>query len=245
LFTLALAGTGKRELSADEAVDWSGGHTARLREALAAMALRHRINVIGGSHLTRENDAVRNICFVALRDGTVHAWAKLHPTPDEAAFWRVAGGDALDIIETDCGPIGVLICYDSEFPKLARRLADRGALILFVPFCTETRAGYLRVRHCCAARAVENQCYVALAGDVGTLENVANMDVQYAQSAVLTPCDARFPPDGIAAEAEANVEALVLAELDMTALEWARAEGTVRNFADRRGDLYRVEWRGK
>lgn len=244
LFTCAAVAR-PEPLSAEGAVDALSDLTAEIRAAFASMAVKHNINVIGGTHLTRrEGGAVRNVCFVALRDGTVHEREKIHPTPDEAEFWGVSGGTAHDAIETDKGTIGVLICYDSEFPELARRLADQGALILFVPFCTETRAGYLRVRHCSAARAIENQLYVALAGDVGTLEGVANMDVQYAQSCMLTPCDARFPADGIAAEAEANVEAMILADLDLTQLDWARREGAVRNFTDRRSDLYGVEWKG-
>lgn len=244
LFTLPLAGAAGRKLTADEAVDLSGGHTARLGETLAELAVRHQVNVIGGSHLTRGGDGrVRNVCLVALRDGSLHERAKIHATPDEAAFWCVGGGGAPDAIDTDCGPIGVLICYDSEFPELARRLADQGAQILFVPFCTDSRAGYMRVRHCSAARAIENQCYVALAGDVGNPANVANMDVQYAQSCVLTPCDHRFPPDGVAVEAEPNLETMIVADLDMAALDWARESGSVRNLADRRADLYRVDWR--
>ena len=51
----------------------------------------------------------------------------------------------------------MLICYDSEFPELARHLADQGAMILFVPFCTDTSNGYYRVRHCAQARAIELQ----------------------------------------------------------------------------------------
>lgn len=242
LFTLALAGAGDK-LSAQQALDLSTDHTVRLSETLSQLATRHKINVIGGSHLTHGDDRqVRNVCFVALRDGSVHERAKIHATPDEAGFWCVGGGGAPEAIETDCGRIGVLICYDSEFPELARRLADQGAQVLFVPFCTDSRAGYMRVRHCSAARAIENQCYVALAGNVGNLANVANMDVQYAQSCVLTPCDHRFPPDGVAIEADPNVETMIVADVDLTALAWARAEGSVRNLADRRDDLYRIAW---
>ncbi len=158
---------------------------------------------------------------MALRDGTVQEQYKIHATPDEAAFWGVKGGSKVEAIDTDCGKIGVLICYDSEFPELARRLADQGAQILFVPFCTDSRAGYMRVRHCSAARAIENQCYVALAGDVGNLTNVANMDVQYAQSCVLTPCDHHFPPDGIAVERRQRRDDGDRRS-DMGALTWAR-----------------------
>ena len=137
----------------------------------------------------------------------------------------------------------MLICYDSEFPELSRRLADAGARLLFVPFCTDNRQGYLRVRYCCQARAIENQLYVVMSGNVGNLPGVENMDIQYAQSAILTPCDFPFARDGIAAEASENVETVTIADLDLTDLSWARAQGTVQNLRDRRFDLYKTVWR--
>jgi predicted amidohydrolase len=207
------------------------------------MALKYNVNIIGGSHPTRAEDGdIQNVAFVCLRDGSVHAQEKIHPTPNERYWWNIKGGDRIDAIQTDCGPIGVLICYDSEFPELARRLVDEGARIIFVPFCTDSRQGYLRVRYCSQARAIENQCYVVLSGNVGNLPNVENMDIQYAQSCILTPCDFPFARDGIAAEASENVETLTISDVNLADLTWARAEGTVQNLADRRFDLYRINW---
>jgi predicted amidohydrolase/GNAT superfamily N-acetyltransferase len=220
---------------ADAAPDF----VARLRD----MAIRFNINIVGGTHPARGPDGgVRNVAYVFLRDGQVHAQEKLHPTPDEREAWDIRGGDAQDVIETDCGPVAVLICYDSEFPELARRAIDQGARVLFVPFCTDTRQGYLRVRYCCQARAVENQCYVVTSGNVGNLPDVDNMDFQYAQSAIFTPCDYPFARDGIAAETSENVEMVAVADLNLTTLDWARNHGSVRNLADRRFDLYRTAW---
>ena len=127
-------------------------------------------------------------------------------------WWNIQGGRGNSVIQTDCGPIGVMICYDSEFPELARHLVDQGALMLFVPFCTDSRQGYLRVRYCGQARAIENQCFTVLSGNVGNLPNVANMDIQYAQSCILTPCDFPFARDGIAAETSENVETIAVAD---------------------------------
>jgi predicted amidohydrolase len=152
------------------------------------------------------------------------------------------GGNKLDAINTDCGPIGVLICYDAEFPELARHLTDQGAMILFVPFCTDEPRGYLRVRYCGHARAIENQCYVVLSGVVGNLPNVENMDIHYAQSCILTPCDFAFSRDGVAADTGANTETIAFADLRLADLRIARGSGTVRNLKDRRFDLYRVAW---
>jgi len=104
------------------------------------------------------------------------------------------GGYALKTFNTDCGKIGILICYDVEFPELSRILADEGMNILFVPFLTDTQNGYLRVRNCAQARAIENECCVAIAGSVGNLPKVHNMDIQYAQSMFLLPAIFRFLP---------------------------------------------------
>jgi predicted amidohydrolase/ribosomal protein S18 acetylase RimI-like enzyme len=243
LMTLQLLAFEKRELTPAEAIDRLTEHSPNITAELSRMALRYNINIIGGSHPTRTADGeIQNVAYVCLRDGSVHAQEKIHPTPNERYWWKIKGGDRIDAIQTDCGPIGVLICYDSEFPELARRLADEGARIIFVPFCTDNRQGYLRVRYCSQARAVENQCFVVLSGNVGNLPGVENMDIQYAQSCILTPCDFPFARDGIAAEASENVETLTISDVNLADLTWARAEGTVQNLADRRFDLYRIAW---
>ena len=246
LFTLQLLSIEDQELSHAESVEALTKYTPRFKEAMRDMALRYNINIIGGSHPTRvESGRVENISYVYLRDGSVHEQAKLHPTPNEDYWWNIEGGQSLHAIDTDCGPIGVLICYDAEFPELARHLTDQGIHILFVPFCTDERQSYLRVRYCCQARAVENQIYVVMSGNVGNLPNVANMDIQYAQSCILTPCDFPFARDGIAADTTPNVETVAIADLRPETLTMARNSGTVKNLRDRRHDLYQLQWKGK
>lgn len=243
LFTLSLLSFEVEHLSPIEAIDRMTEHRSPVVRELSRMAIRYNINIIGGSHPTRTEDGtIQNVAYVCLRDGSVHAQEKIHPTPNEAYWWKIKGGNSVDVIQTDVGPIGVLICYDSEFPELARRLVDQGARMIFVPFCTDNRQGYMRVRYCCQARAIENQCFVVMSGNVGNLPKVDNMDVQYAQSCILTPCDFPFARDGVAAEASENIETLTIADVNLADLTWARAEGTVRNLADRRFDLYRLDW---
>jgi predicted amidohydrolase/ribosomal protein S18 acetylase RimI-like enzyme len=243
MFTVMLLSAEPSELTPLEAIERLSDYTPRIRQRLSEMALAFNINIIGGSHPTRMPDGdIHNVAYVCLRDGSIHAQEKIHPTPNEAYWWNIKGGDSIDAIPTDCGPVGVLICYDAEFPELARRLVDEGARIIFVPFCTDSRQGYMRVRYCSQARAIENQCFVVMSGNVGNLPNVANMDIQYAQSCILTPCDFPFARDGIAAEASENVETLTISDVNLADLSWARAEGTVQNLADRRFDLYRIEW---
>lgn len=246
LFTMQLASIAETALPPEKAIDEVSGHTDWFVDFMRGFASSHNINIISGSHINKSADgAVRNSCFVVLRDGSVHRRDKIHPTPSEVACWNVTGGDSADIIETDRGPVGVMICYDSEFPELARHLVDQGAMILFVPFCTDDRRGYLRVRHCAHARAIENQCYVVLSGVAGNLPRVENMDIHHAESAILTPCDFAFPHDGIAAAAPPNTETIAFADLRLSDLHNARSSGAVRNLHDRRSDLYSVAWHGQ
>ncbi|MEO1265993.1 MAG: carbon-nitrogen hydrolase family protein, partial [Pseudomonadota bacterium] len=243
LFTNQLLSLEDRPLPPKEGMERVADYTDWFIEFMSAFAVSYNVNIIGGSHCTRTDEGqIQNVAYVFLRDGSVHAQEKIHPTPSESYWWDVKGGNRVEAINTDCGPIGVLICYDSEFPELARHLADQGAMILFVPFCTDERRGFLRVRYCCHARAIENQMYVALSGVVGNLPNVENMDIHYAESCILTPCDFAFARDGIAADTGPNTETIAFADLRLSDLRAARAEGSVRNFRDRRFDLYRVVW---
>ncbi|CAA0079315.1 Deaminated glutathione amidase [Zhongshania aliphaticivorans] len=245
LITLQLLSIEDQELSPIQSIEALTKYTPRYVEAMQDLAVRYNINIIGGSHPTRvANGRVENISYVFHRDGRVDEQAKIHPTPNEVYWWNIEGGNELQVIDTDCGPIGVLICYDSEFPELGRHLVDQGAEILFVPFCTDERQSYMRVRYSCQARAVENQVYVVMSGNVGNLPNVANMDIQYAQSCILTPCDFHFARDGIAADTTPNVETVAIADLRPESLRVARNSGTVQNLRDRRHDLYQMKWRG-
>ncbi len=246
LFTLQLLSIEDQELAPAASIEALTKYRDRFKEAMRDLALRFNINIIGGTLPTLAEDGrVHNRAYVFLRDGQIYEQDKIHPTPNESYWWNMEGGDELMAIETDCGPIGVLICYDAQFPELARHLADQGVQILFVPFCTDERQSYLRVRYCCQARAVENQFYVVMSGNVGNLPNVANMDIQYAQSCILTPCDFPFARDGIAADTTPNVETVAFADLRPETLQIARNNGTVQNLRDRRHDLYTVNWRGK
>jgi len=157
----------------------------------------------------------------------------------------MVGGSKLQVFHTDCGKVAILICYDAEFPELGRRLAEQGVQIIFVPFCTDTATGYYRVRHCAQARAIENECYVVISGSVGNLPKVINMDIQYAQSAVLSPSDFAFPDKGVVSEATANAEITLITDVDLDDLKDLHVRGSVRNLKQRRKDLYRADWLGE
>jgi predicted amidohydrolase/GNAT superfamily N-acetyltransferase len=217
--------------------------TARIRDYFQELAVSYNINIITGSMPELEGDKLLNVGYLCRRDGSSERYVKLHVTPDEASSWGMQGGDFLRTFDTDCGKIGVLICYDVEFPELPRLLADEGMKILFVPFLTDTQNGYMRVRNCAAARAVENECYVAIAGSVGNLPKVHNMDIQFAQSMVFTPCDFAFPTNGVKAEATPNTEMILIADVDLMRLKQLHRFGSVRNLRDRRKDLFELRYK--
>ncbi len=216
--------------------------SAQLRAELVRLALAYNINIIAGSLPEYSDQTLRNVSYLCRRDGTWDSQYKLHITPDESAYWGLKGGTNLRVFETDVGRVGILICYDVEFPELPRILAAQGMTILFVPFWTDTKNAYLRVRRCAQARAIENECYVVITGSVGNLPNVENMDIQYSQAAIFTPSDFAFPHDATAAEATPNTEMTLIADLDLELLKELRMHGSVRNFRDRRLDLYNLQW---
>jgi len=245
MFTLQLLSIENERLSPEDSILRLTEYRKPFTELMSSLAVKYNINIIGGSHPTKLNDGVYNISYIFLRDGQIHEQSKIHPTPNERYWWNIHGGNELKTITTDCGPIAVLICYDCEFPELARHAVNQGAKILFIPFCTDERQSYLRVRYCAQARAIENQCYIVMAGNVGNLPGVLNMDIQYAQSSIFTPCDFPFARDGIAADTTPNVEMVSFADLSLHTLETARNQGTVLNLKDRRHDLYSVRWKRK
>lgn len=206
------------------------------------LAVRFNVNIVGGSQFAVEGDELYNISYLFRRDGTIDKQYKLHVTPNESRWWGVSPGDRVEVFDTDRGKVAILICYDAEFPELARIAAAKGAQLLFVPFNTDERYSYLRVRHCSQARAIENQIYVAISGCAGMMPFVDNADMHYAQCAVLTPSDFPFARDAVASESMPNIETVVVHDVDLELLRRNRQSGTVRPWTDRRKELYSVRY---
>ena len=217
--------------------------TPRYLDFFSGAAIKYNVNIIGGSQFTIVDDRLFNVAFLFRRDGTIEQQPRIHVTPEERRWWGIEPGTGLSVFPTDRGRIAILPSYDVLFPELARIVAGDGAQILFVPFSEEDRAGYLRVRYCCQARAVENDVYVVASGTTGNLPFVAHGDTHYAQSGIFTPLDHAFARDGVAGESTPNVETLVIADADLELLRRHRYEGTVQPWRDRRTELYRVAWR--
>lgn len=228
-------------LSEAESIRKLAEYTAPIVQEFAKLAISYNINIITGSMPEMIDNVLYNVGYICHRNGEIQRYEKIHVTPDENKVWGMVGGNKLVSYDTYCGKIGVLICYDVEFPELGRLLAEDGIDILFVPFLTDTQNGYSRVRLCAQARAVENECYVAIAGSVGNLPKVHNMDIQYAQSAVFTLCDFQFPNNGVNTEATPNTEMILISDVDLDLLRDLHNFRSVKNLKDRRKDIYSLK----
>ncbi|PLX31595.1 MAG: carbon-nitrogen hydrolase [Ignavibacteria bacterium] len=215
-------------------------YTEAIRQKCVEFAVSYNVNIISGSMPLLDDGKLYNASYLCRRNGTSEEYRKIHPTPSEVDAWGISGGDIVRVYDTDAGRIGILVCYDVEFPELARLYAEQGVQILFVPFLTDTQNGYNRVKRCAQARAIENECFVAIAGCVGNLPKVNNMDIQYAQSAIFTPSDFAFPTNSIKAEATPNTEMTLIADVDLELLKELHEHGSVRVLKDRRTDLYEL-----
>ncbi|PKP09493.1 MAG: carbon-nitrogen hydrolase [Bacteroidetes bacterium HGW-Bacteroidetes-4] len=227
-------------LKESEAVRELAQYTEQLRDKFIEFAISYNVNIITGSMPYMIDEKLYNVGYLCRRNGTWEQYEKIHITPNELSYWGLSGGNKLKVFETDAGKIGVQICYDIEFPELSRIMSDQGVQLIFVPFLTDTQNGYTRVRRCAQARAIENECYVAIAGSVGNLPKVNNMDIQYAQSAVFTPSDFAFPTNGVKAEATPNTEMTLIVDVDLDLLKELHSHGAVTNLRNRRLDFYNL-----
>lgn len=211
-----------------------------IKNRISELAISYNVNIISGSMpvFETETNDLYNVSYLLHRDGRIDEYRKIHITPNERKYYGMKGGNEIRVFDTDCGKIGLVICYDVEFPELPRILADQGMKILFVPYLTDTQNAYIRVRHCAAARAIENECYVAIAGCVGNLPGVNNMDIQFGQAAVFTPSDFAFPSNAVKGEATPNTEMTLIVDVDLNLLKDLHHHGSVQVMNDRRKDLY-------
>jgi predicted amidohydrolase len=208
--------------------------TPQFVSMMSCLARKHSLYIAAGSipAVDEGSAEIYNRCFFFGPTGEYSSQDKLHMTRFETEEWKVSPGSNLKIFETAFGRLAITICYDVEFPELARVAGRRGALILLVPSCTDDRLGFLRVRYCAHARAIENQMYVIHSSMVGSLPMVPAVSLNYGYASILTPCDFLFSRDGILAEGVTNQEMMVIGELDLRRVSESRQNGTVLPLRD-------------
>ena len=198
----------------------------------AGLAQAHGVHIVAPSYPVRVGDAYRNRAYLFSPAGDHGHQDKLLMTRFEHEQWDISAGDTLHVFATSLGRLAINVCYDSEFPLLARRQVEAGADILLVPSCTDTLAGYYRVRTGCRARALESQCFAVHAPTVGGAAWCPSADVNVGAGAVYCPPDRGLPDDGVLAQGTLNEAGWVYADLDLTAMHTVREHGQVLNHRD-------------
>lgn len=195
-----------------------------------AAARRHGVHILAGSFPVRLADGtVRNRALLVAPDGAMGVQDKLIMTRFEREEWMITGGDGLRVFDTALGRLAVTLCYDVEFPLIARAAVEAGADILLAPSCTDTAAGFHRVMVGARARALENQCFVVTAPTVGEAPWSRALDVNIGAAGIFAPPERGFPDDGILALGQREAPGWVRATLDRSALAGARGQGQVLN----------------
>lgn len=212
-------------------------HLQQLRDDFIGLyerlAQQHGLYVQPGTFPVQlDNGEYRNRAWLFGPQGLLGFQDKLQMTRFENEQWHISPGDQIRIFETAFGKVGIAICYDSEFPLIARRQVELGADLILVPSCTDTLAGYHRVRIGCQARALENQCYVVQSPTVGTADWSPAVDINIGAAGVFTPVDHGFPDNGVLALGEFGRPQWLLADLDLARIATVRQTGQVFNYRD-------------
>lgn len=245
-FTTQLMMLGDIHQPIDLQVRKLAGMEERFVEMMSGLAREHSMYILAGSLPTVDpgDDRVFNEAYLFGPSGKYVSQSKLHMTRWEVEEWHVSPGAGLKIVDTELGKVAITICYDIEFPELAREAARQGCYLLLCPSCTDDRQGFLRVRYCAQARAIENTLYVIHSCTVGSLPQIPSISLNYGQASILTPSDFPFARDGILAEGQINQEQIVIAELNMETIRETRESGTVlplRDSQSTRDILQRLE----
>jgi len=185
--------------------------------------------IVGGSHFKETPDGIKNVCAIGIPGQDLILNEKNKLTVYERQVWNIQSGSGLARLPSN---LGVTVCYDSEFPEAGRTLAEAGTLVHCVPAWTETPRGFQRVRWSCLARAIENQIYVIHSSLVGEL-GYEPVPTTFGSTAIIAPSIEPFPLNPVLRETRANMEGIVIADLDFDLLETARSSGEVTNWKDR------------
>ncbi len=218
----------------DEAAELRGivAHAPDILAVMRDAARRAGLWLVPGTLPVAEGGRVVNIAPLIAPDGRMAAQQKRMMTRFEAERWGISPGAAPAVFETPWGKIGISICYDVEFPKHARMQVEAGAWVILAPSSTDSLHGFSRIRIGAQARALENQCYVAVAPTVGLAPWSAALDENHGQAAVFGPPDRGFPADGVVAASPMDTPGWVFATLDPALVEAVRRDGAVLNHRD-------------
>lgn len=208
---------------------WLSDHRSDIDAVHERLAAEHHIHICAASCPTREGEQFHNVARLFAPNRKMGEQAKIVMTRFEREIWGVSGARELVLFDTALGKIGIVICYDSEFPMIARALAEAGAKLLLVPSATDGLTGYWRVRIGAQARALENQFYVVHSPTVGEAPWCPSLDSNRGAAGVYGPPDLGFPETGVVALGEMDQPKWLFADVDLEKVDQVRAEGAVFN----------------
>jgi len=209
------------------------GHADEFAAGLQEIARRAAIYILGGTVPMQGADGkIRNRAPFISGSGKLAFQDKQSMTRFEAERWGISPGAGPQVFATPFGKIGLSVCYDSEFPLHVRAQVNAGAVLVLVPSCTDSIAGFNRVRLSARARAVENQCIIAVSPLVGSAPWSGAIDENHGYAGVYGPPDKFFPETGVLARGALDEPGLVYADIDLAAVEAVRRDGSVLNHRD-------------
>ncbi|MCH9765423.1 MAG: nitrilase, partial [Alphaproteobacteria bacterium] len=189
-------------------------------------------HILAGSGPVRTNDgAYVNAAQIVTPTGLVGEQEKLMMTPFERD-WGISAGRTVRVFQTDLATLGVAICYDIEFPLIARAMATAGAELILVPSCTERVSGYHRVRTAARARALENTLATVQSPTVGDALWSPAIDINCGAAGIYVPAEHGISDTGVVADGTLNAPQWVTGSIDLIKLKALRTGGEMHNFDD-------------
>lgn len=201
-----------------------------LNTLFSSLSSEFGLHILGPSGPVHDGGITVNRAGLFAPSGTAGFQDKQIMTRFERDEWGISGGGPLQLFDTALGKIGVLICYDSEFPLLARALAESGADLILVPSCTEALSGYWRVRIGAMARALENQCVTVMASLIGDAPQLFGVEENTGMGGIFGPPDNGFPPNGVLSEGAMNRQGWSYADVNIDQIHEIRRDGQVLGF---------------
>jgi predicted amidohydrolase len=229
---MELASTLTEKPDPEAELDAVCAHSHDILAVMRQVVRKHSVWLQPGTVPFRDGTHVRNRAPLIAPDGRVAFQDKRVMTRFENEAWRVSAGDDPAVFDTPWGRIGIAICYDSEFPTLVRAQVEAGAWLILVPTCTDGLHGFNRVRLSARARALENQCFVAVSPTVGEAPWLATLDINRGAAGIYGPVDRGFPEDGVIVEGRLDEPGWIFATLDPAVIPAVREDGAVRNYRD-------------
>jgi predicted amidohydrolase len=202
----------------------------RYLELVGSLALRYRTHILAGSLPIRRSDgSLTNTAYFFSPDGGMCSQDKMVLTRWEREVWNMRSGSEARIFDTEIGIVGIDICYDVEFPIIARRQAEAGAQIILAPCCCDSLRGYNRVRVGARARALENQAYVVQSPAIGNSGWLAEFGRCVGFAGIFAPPDLASRENGVVAQSDDEVPDWTFGDINLAAIERIRGRRPVAN----------------